>query len=125
MWEEVDDEALADLFISTLTSSECTRFLDKFQQYRHNVCRAPATKIAPSPLLGEGREALALHKRFNITEQVNMQFRGEAFNIFNHANFALPNPLVFSGTSYNSSAGSITATSNASRQIQFALKLLF
>ena len=67
----------------------------------------------------------ALHKRFNITEQVNMQFRGEAFNIFNHANFALPNPLVFSGTTYNSSAGSITATSNASRQIQFALKLLF
>jgi len=57
MWEEVDDEALADLFISTLTSSECTRFLDKFQQYRHNVCRAPATEIAPSPLLGEGREA--------------------------------------------------------------------
>src|SRR5437867_10250577 len=56
MWEEVDDEALADLFISTLTSSECTRFLDKFQQYRHNVCRAPATEIAPSPLLGEVRE---------------------------------------------------------------------
>src|SRR2546427_5463940 len=49
-------EALADLFISTLISSECTRFLDKFQQYRHNVCRAPATEIAPSPLLGEGRE---------------------------------------------------------------------
>ena len=47
--EEVDDEALVDLFISTLISSECTRFLDKFQQYRHNVCRAPATEIAPSP----------------------------------------------------------------------------
>src|SRR3989442_1908653 len=43
-------------FISTLISSECTRFLDKFQQYRHNVCRAPATEIAPSPLLGEVRE---------------------------------------------------------------------
>ena len=67
----------------------------------------------------------ALHKRFSITEQVNMQFRAEAFNIFNHPNFALPNPLVFSGSSYNSSAGSITATSNASRQIQFAVKLLF
>src|SRR2546422_11742295 len=56
MWEEVDDEALSDVFISTLPSSERTRFLDKFQQYRHNVCRAPATEIAPSPLLGEGRE---------------------------------------------------------------------
>ena len=67
----------------------------------------------------------ALVKRFVLTERVNMQFRAEAFNVFNHANFASPNPVVFSGNNYNSSAGAITATANASRQIQFALKLLF
>ena len=67
----------------------------------------------------------ALHKTFAIKERVNMQFRAEMFNVFNHANFASPNPVVFSGNNYNSSAGAITATSNPSRQIQFALKLLF
>jgi hypothetical protein len=67
----------------------------------------------------------ALHKTFSIKEQVNMQFRAEMFNVFNHPNFASPNPVVFSGNNYNSSAGQITATSNPSRQIQFALKVMF
>jgi len=82
--------------------------------------------VARGSFIGPGFWNLdtALHKRFSINERVDMQFRAEAFNIFNHANFALPDPLVFSETSYNSSAGSITATSNTSRQIQFALKLL-
>jgi hypothetical protein len=47
------------------------------------------------------------------------------FNIFNHANFGSPNPVIFSGSSFSSSAGVITSTSTTSRQIQFALKLLF
>ncbi len=67
----------------------------------------------------------SLAKKFAVTERLNMQFRAEGFNVFNHANFASPNPVVFSGNIYNSSAGAITATANASRQIQFALKLLF
>jgi len=67
----------------------------------------------------------SLAKKFSVTEQVSMQFRAEAFNVFNHPNFASPNPVVFSGNNYSSSAGAITATSNASRQIQFALKVLF
>jgi carboxypeptidase family protein len=83
--------------------------------------------VARGSFIGPGFWNLdtSLAKKFNVTEQVNMQFRAEAFNVFNHPNFASPNPLVFSGNNYNSSAGSITATSNASRQIQFALKLLF
>ncbi|PYS25369.1 MAG: hypothetical protein DMG11_22975 [Acidobacteria bacterium] len=68
---------------------------------------------------------MSLFKRFNITERYNLQFRAEAFNIFNHPNFASPNPVTFSGNNYSSSAGLITATSTTSRQIQFALKLLF
>jgi hypothetical protein len=83
--------------------------------------------VARGSLIGPGFWDLdtSLAKNFSVTEQVNLQFRAEAFNVFNHPNFASPNPVVFSGNSYNSSAGSITATSNASRQIQFALKLLF
>jgi hypothetical protein len=67
----------------------------------------------------------SLFKKITISEQVNLQFRAEAFNLLNHANFAEPNAVVFSGNNISSSAGVITATSTSSRQIQFALKLMF
>src|SRR5437667_11267814 len=47
------------------------------------------------------------------------------FNAFNHANFSYPNEVVFNGSAYNPSAGVITQTNGASRQLQFALKLIF
>jgi hypothetical protein len=67
----------------------------------------------------------SLFKKFSFNEKYSLQFRAEAFNIFNHANFASPNPVVFAGSNYSPSAGVITLTSTNSRQIQFALKLLF
>ncbi len=58
-----------------------------------------------------------------------IQFRTEIFNAFNHPNFAIPdvsNLTIFnSATSRNSTAGQITRTSTASRQIQFSLRLVF
>jgi hypothetical protein len=33
---------------------------------------------------------LAILKNFKLTEKFNLQFRAEAFNVFNHASFALP-----------------------------------
>ncbi|MBZ5645086.1 MAG: carboxypeptidase-like regulatory domain-containing protein [Acidobacteriia bacterium] len=66
-------------------------------------------------------------KKFPVTERVNLQFRGEFFNIFNRTNLNNPNPVVF--TSANSgpspTAGVITSTTTTSRQIQFGLKLLW
>src|SRR5262249_36236864 len=67
----------------------------------------------------------SLFKKISINEQWNLQFRAEAFNVFNHANFAVPNAVVFQGTNYSSSAGIITGTATTARQIQFALKLLW
>jgi len=67
----------------------------------------------------------SLFKKISITERWNLQFRAEVFNILNHANFGAPNKTVFSGTSISSSAGVITTTATSSRQIQFALKLIF
>jgi hypothetical protein len=64
-------------------------------------------------------------KKINVSEQVSLQFRAEAFNVLNHANFAEPNAVIFQGNNYSSSAGVITSTATTSRQIQFALKLLF
>ena len=64
-------------------------------------------------------------KKIRISEGLNLQFRAEAFNVLNHPNFAYPNEVVFAGNNYSSSGGVITNTATTSRQIQFALKLLF
>ena len=67
----------------------------------------------------------SLFKKFRISERWNLQFRAEAFNIFNRANFAEPNAIVFTGASFSSSAGQVTYTATSSRQLQLALKLMF
>jgi hypothetical protein len=67
----------------------------------------------------------SLLKRVRIGEGLNLQFRAEAFNVLNHPNFSYPNEVLFQGTEYSPSGGVITATATTSRQIQFALKLLF
>ena len=83
--------------------------------------------VARGSLRGPGLVSFdtSLFKRVRISEELNLQFRAEAFNVFNHANFSYPNQIVFSGNGYSSSAGVITTTATTSRQIQFALKLLF
>lgn len=60
-----------------------------------------------------------------ITEGVTLEFRAEAFNIFNRVNFGAPNATVFSGTSTSLQAGQISTLATTPRQIQFGLKLLF
>jgi hypothetical protein len=72
----------------------------------------------------------AVMKETPIREQVRLQFRAEFFNLFNHANFALPVANAFiqtanGGGAPNPTFGKITATTTPSRQIQFALKLMF
>jgi hypothetical protein len=63
-----------------------------------------------------------------ISESFNAQFRAEFFNVLNRANFASPtdHSTVFdqSGNAV-STAGLITSTQTTSRQIQFALKLIW
>jgi TonB dependent receptor len=65
-----------------------------------------------------------------ISETFNVQFRAEIFNILNHANFALPvepdNTDVFDNNGASTGTeGLITTTSTDSRQIQFALKVVW
>ena len=73
----------------------------------------------------------SLVKSTRLGEKVNAEFRVETFNLFNHPNFGLPNPILFSGVAPNGSgipnpgAGQITSTLGTSRQLQFALKVQF
>jgi hypothetical protein len=65
-----------------------------------------------------------------ISETFNVQFRAEFFNILNRANFAVPitpdNTDIFDSTGApNGAAGLLTSTTTASREIQFALKLIW
>jgi len=64
-----------------------------------------------------------------LGEAGRLEFRAEVFNILNRANFASPSNTVFAGRADGesplSTAGSISSTAASSRQIQFALKLLF
>jgi hypothetical protein len=73
-----------------------------------------------------------------ISENFNVQFRVEMFNILNHANFAPPGPgdgntdiFDATGTSLNPAlgngglAGVLQRTTIPERQIQFAIKIIF
>jgi hypothetical protein len=65
-----------------------------------------------------------------ISENFNVQFRAEFFNILNHANFAVPvmpdHTDIFDSTGVATGvAGVLTSTTTTAREIQFALKLVW
>jgi hypothetical protein len=90
---------------------------------------------------------LTLHKRFALTEKVRLEFRAEAYNLFNHTNFANPvsrlndalgintNQLqpgqpygyVTGGSTFGKSTSTVTKDVGlgASRQFQLSLRLGF
>jgi hypothetical protein len=74
---------------------------------------------------------VSLAKTTRIKENKSLEFRVEAFNLFNHPNFGLPNQILFTGIDQNGNgipnptAGQITNTIGTSRQLQLALKFSF
>ncbi|MEO8591739.1 MAG: TonB-dependent receptor [Candidatus Solibacter sp.] len=68
----------------------------------------------------------AASKLTRIKERFSLQFRAEAFNLFNHPNFAQPSNN-FSSTSYGQIVATRTARGDlgSSRQLQLGLKLVF
>jgi len=75
--------------------------------------------IARTPTLNQ--LDLGLHKNFGLgAESRFLQFRAEAFNVFNKTNFAPPSNLTF-----NTSGFGVFTSTFPSRQLQLALKLAF
>lgn len=70
---------------------------------------------------------LSLMKDTRVKERLDVQFRAEAFNVFNTANFNTPNLITFTSATAPASgtAGVITSTATTSRQLQLALKLIW
>lgn len=88
-----------------------------------------------------------VHKQFKLTERTNLEFRGELYNVFNHANFLNPPAVLsnalgtgtnqlqpgqsYSGSSAGAAFGVINSTVSkdvglgAQRQAQFSLRLNF
>ena len=104
----------------------------------------PVGTLGDSPrnvLLGPNLFTLdfALRKTFRLSDRFNLEFRSEFFNITNRPNFASPNntrdptgsggkgDVVINDPSGLpvGNAGQIFSTVTTSRQIQFALKLMF
>ena len=62
-----------------------------------------------------------LTKVFEISEGVDLEFRWEAFNLFNQANFSVPKNNLQDGAAF----GRVLRTSTPERIMQFGLKIIF
>jgi hypothetical protein len=76
---------------------------------------------------------LAARRDFRLHEDLQLQFRAEAFNLLNHPNFGYVDPIYADATfgqvtkMLNSSLGTVSSQyqQGGARSMQFALKLLF
>lgn len=69
---------------------------------------------------GQDNYDISLHKLFLLRESMNVEFRAEFFNAFNHPQFANPDVSTSDAT-----FGEILATTVNPRVVQFALKFAF
>jgi hypothetical protein len=98
------------LYLNSATVTAPTANNQPFGNASRNSARAP----------GYDDLDLGIHKRFPLwSESSAIEFRAEAFNIFNHVNYQAPD-----GIATDSTFGEITTTYPA-REMQGALKLYF
>jgi hypothetical protein len=103
------------------------------RNFNTGAFRAPAQgtlgTAAPTQLRGPGinNHDIAFFKNFRFIEKLNLQFRGELYNAFNHTQYSAYDTAArfdASGGQINTRLGEFTAARRA-RVMQFALKLQF
>lgn len=89
-----------------------------------NPASGSYSNLGRNALIGPGQNStnVALMKNFPMfgKESRYLQFRAEAFNVFNHAMFSNPTNTLSGGN-----LGRLTSTTGTARELQFALKLIF
>jgi hypothetical protein len=81
----------------------------RFGNSGRNILDGPGTMAVNASLV----------RKFALRERSQAQFRWEVFNVFNHANFDLPNNNV------NAAAGGTITSASAPRVMQFAIRVQF
>jgi hypothetical protein len=121
----------------TLPSAPTQAFYNKYcaSSFAYPTCinlRGNAGRnILIGPSLANLNFSLVKNNRISrVSERLNLQFRAEVFNLFNHTNFQVPtmpdNTDIFdSGGARNAAAGLLTSTATTSRQIQLGLKVIW
>ncbi|HKE05930.1 MAG TPA: hypothetical protein VKE91_17905, partial [Blastocatellia bacterium] len=86
----------------------------------------PANMTARNLFRGPGAWYLTtgFSKKFFITERYQLQFRGEMYNAFNHANLFI-NPSQTDISAFDEGAAYVPARRDGRRNVQLALKLIF
>jgi hypothetical protein len=82
---------------------------------------------------GESQVNLSARREFALFEHAHLQFRAEAFNIFNHPNFGFVDPYYYDSTfgeatkMLNQSLGTVASQyqQGGARSMQFSLRLTF
>jgi hypothetical protein len=108
----------------SITLPRSQRSADRW--FNTDAFRAPAPftfgnagrNIIPGP--GNVVFDFSLHRRFPIRERHIIEFRAEAFNLFNHPNYGIPLPFADFGPFF----GKVVAVGEP-RRIQFALRYDF
>ena len=96
-----------------------------------SVATTLGTGVDRNSLRGPGLLTVdfAVSKNVGLAGDAYLQLRTEVFNLFNRANYGLPNAAIFiatagGGAAYNANAGQITSA-GAPRQMQLGAKLVF
>ena len=98
------------------TSCFSSSFIGRYGSSGRNIIIGPPTRALDFAML----------KRFGLgKDERYLQFRSEIFNILNHPNFDNPNVTVTSSTFGKITSAGVQDARSSSRQIQFALRLVF
>jgi hypothetical protein len=70
---------------------------------------------------------MVIAKTTKITERINLEFRSEYYNVFNHPNFSQPDNFINDGSFFGQSSGEVGRNdgTTGARQLQFGMKLHF
>ena len=93
-----------------------------------NLFRTPYGNLGRNNLLGEpfALANLSIFKTTNITENTKIEFRVEAFNIFNHRNFGVPDVITEdAGREFGGTYGNPGYNNGGNRSLQFGLRFIF